>query len=168
MLLLNISLHKELTCVNFCFVLLKVFYICVRISTQFTNEWSFTCMGPKMFIEFSRGNKTLSTNATDIWLLSCMFSGMGDERTGDSKGFSTGVAHVRLLPGVATHVVGERAGLSKPLTAAIAHVGLLTTVLPVNKQTAVVCWQEGKSCSQLCDFPQISSAFSRAPHTDVL
>lgn len=100
--------------------------------------------------------------------LTCMFSGMGDERTGDSKGFSTGVTHVRLLPGVATHVVGERAGLSKPLTAAIAHVGLLTTVLPVNKQTAVVCWQEGKSCSQLCDFPQISSAFSRAPHTDVL
>jgi len=32
--------------------------------------WKLTCMGPKMFIEFSRGNKTLSTNATDIWLLS--------------------------------------------------------------------------------------------------
>lgn len=92
--------------------------------------------------------------------LTCVFSGMGDERTWDSKGFSTGVTHVRLLPGVATHVVGERAGLSKALPAAIAHVGLLTTVLPGNKQTSVVCWHKGKSPSLLSDFPQVSSAFS--------
>lgn len=39
---LTLSLPKELTCVNFCFVLLEIFNICVRISTHFTDKWSFT------------------------------------------------------------------------------------------------------------------------------
>lgn len=127
---LNLSLHKELTCVNFRFVLLKIFYICVRISTHFTDKWSFTCMGPKMFIELPRGNKTLFTNATDIWLLSCVLAGVRDERAGHGEGFAAAVTHVGLLARVPPHVVRQRAGLGEALPAAVAHVRLLPAVLP--------------------------------------